>query len=83
MEDEFRILETTEIHVESASIRRGNANEHDGDMMYGTERKGPGIAYCSFSCILWSRFVSSTGVEHVVNRVVYCATGTEIYISAG
>jgi hypothetical protein len=44
-EDEFRILETTEIHVESASIRRGNANEHDGDMMYGTERKGPGIAY--------------------------------------
>jgi hypothetical protein len=27
--------------------------------------------------------VSSTGVEHVVNRVVYCATGTEIYISAG
>jgi hypothetical protein len=28
-------------------------------------------------------FVSSTGIEHVVNRVVYCATGTEIYISAG
>jgi hypothetical protein len=27
--------------------------------------------------------VSSTGIEHVVNRVVYCATGTEIYISAG
>jgi hypothetical protein len=27
--------------------------------------------------------VSSTGVEHVVNRVVYYATGTEIYISAG
>jgi hypothetical protein len=23
------------------------------------------------------------GMEHVVNRVVYCATGTEIYISAG
>jgi hypothetical protein len=27
--------------------------------------------------------VSSTGIEHVVNRVVYCATGTKIYISAG
>ncbi|KAF1937733.1 hypothetical protein EJ02DRAFT_475944 [Clathrospora elynae] len=29
------------------------------------------------------RLVSSTGIEHVVNCVVYCATGTEIYISAG
>jgi hypothetical protein len=28
-------------------------------------------------------YVSSTGIEHVVNRVVYYATGTEIYISAG
>jgi hypothetical protein len=27
--------------------------------------------------------VSSTAIEHVVNRVVYYATGTEIYISAG
>jgi hypothetical protein len=27
--------------------------------------------------------VSSTRIEHVENRVVYCATGTEIYISAG
>jgi hypothetical protein len=29
------------------------------------------------------KIVSSTGTEHVVNSVVYCATGTEIYISAG
>jgi hypothetical protein len=27
--------------------------------------------------------VSSTGIEHVVNRVLYCATGTEFYISPG
>jgi hypothetical protein len=27
--------------------------------------------------------VSSTRIEHVVNRVLYCATGTEFYISAG
>jgi hypothetical protein len=27
--------------------------------------------------------VSSTGIEYVVNRVVYCATGTEIYIFPG
>jgi hypothetical protein len=29
------------------------------------------------------RCVSSTGIEHVVNRVLYCATGTEFYISPG
>jgi hypothetical protein len=28
-------------------------------------------------------FVSSTGNRTCVNRVVYCATGTEIYISPG
>jgi hypothetical protein len=46
LEDEFRILETTEIHVESASIRRGTPNESDADVgMYGTERKGPTAGY--------------------------------------
>jgi hypothetical protein len=33
MKNEFRILETTEIHVESASIRRGTPNESDADIM--------------------------------------------------
>jgi hypothetical protein len=36
-----------------------------------------------YSCYVTAQGVSSTGIEHVVNRVVYCATGTEIYISAG
>jgi hypothetical protein len=33
MEDEFRILETTEIHMESAPVRRGTPNESDADIL--------------------------------------------------
>jgi hypothetical protein len=34
-------------------------------------------------CVSGDLYVSSTGNGTWVNRVVYCATGTEIYISAG
>jgi hypothetical protein len=45
----------------------------------------PAAPYPSIICaqLLTVNSVSSTGNGTCVNRVVYCATGTEIYISAG
>jgi hypothetical protein len=63
----------------SSAGRRGNG--------WKVQSLEPQLPKSKLTCLLvqtcLGQTVSSTGIEHVVNRVVYYATGTEIYISAG